>query len=133
MSHRASISCGLLLASLLVTPAGLAAGRTPSGRISVAQVMAWLESASSDAAANERLVLYVSGVVESALAASSTVQKRGDAALLCPPASGKGKMDGAQIATWLRAAEPDAKRWPETEATPIVLAQFLRAYPCSAR
>jgi len=133
MSRRAAISCGLLLAALLMPLTSVAAGRTAGGRVSVAQVMGWLEAASSDAAANERLVLYVSGVVESVLAASATVQKRGDTALLCPPASGKGKMDGAQIAAWLRAAEPDTKRWAETEATPIVLAQFLRAYPCPAR
>ncbi|WP_341677096.1 hypothetical protein [Niveibacterium sp. SC-1] len=109
-----------------------AASRTPKGRVSIAQVVAWVDTAASDPAANDRLVSYVSGVVEGALAANAVLQRKGQAPLLCPPPQGQGRMDGAQIVAGMHTAQPDTKRWPDTEATPALLELLLRSYPCPA-
>ncbi|GGF40153.1 chlorophyllide reductase subunit BchY [Youhaiella tibetensis] len=105
----------LTLAACL-TQSVLAAPSTDRGQISVAQVREMLEAAPSKPQARQLLVAYLAGV--------------GETAGLLAKCSKSLNLDIDLVASALEAGAPDASRWSQTPATPIIVADLVARGGC---
>jgi len=108
---------------MLCAATAVAQQRTPSGAVSVAQVLAAVEHAPRDRAARDILTAYVSGLAEGLVAASDLATARGLGRLFCP---GPVKADSAMITAVLTEAVPCRADRSRTAATPILVNHFAR-------
>ena len=106
--------CLTLIASF-AQPA-LAASSTDRGEISVAQVREMLEAASTRPQARQLLVAYLAGV--------------GETAGMLAKCSRSLNLDRDLVAAALEAGAPDASRWSQTPATPIIVADLVARAGC---
>lgn len=109
-----ALTAGLMLA----VPPALAQPRTPSGAVSVAQVLTAVARAPREAGARELLAAYVSGLAEGLVAANRLAEARGKGRLFC---AGPVRLDGATLSAVLTAAVPDAAQRARVAATPILV------------
>lgn len=105
----------LTLAATFAPPA-LAASSTDRGEISVAQVREMLEAAASKPQARQLLVAYLAGV--------------GETAGILAKCKSNLNLDTAVVAAALDAGAPDASRWSQTPATPIIVADLVARAGC---
>ncbi len=119
----------LRLLALLALSAGpaVAAPTTSSGRISVSQVMEMAQRARSDAAARDTVIAYLAGVGETAGLMVSEAVARGATPLKC---TASFTLSEETALSALAAGAPDTANWPETAATPIILADLFARAGC---
>lgn len=116
----------LVLLPLLAAPV-MAAPTTSSGRVSVTQVMEMVERARTEPAARNTIIAYLAGLGETAGIMVSEAVARGATPLVC---TGSFTLDQSVAVAALTAAAPERSSWPETPATPILLADLFARAGC---
>jgi hypothetical protein len=111
----------------LATPAPAADGRTPGGKVSIAAVAEALAKSDKDEGARDRVIAFVSGSVEAAVAMNERAAKAGHP-LFCK--KGEGKLDGPGLIDAFHRAAPDESRWGEADAASAIVDHLIRTLPC---
>ena len=115
----------LVVGVLLSAPAN-AASPTSRGEISVQQVIEFAQAASSNQAIQLALVAYLQGTGETAGVLMAEAAKRPNP-VTCHTAM---SMDVNSAVAAVKAAAPNPSAWPETAATPIIVADMLARAGC---
>lgn len=105
----------LTLVATVAQPA-LAASSTDRGEISVAQIREMLEAAPTKPQARQLLVAYLAGV--------------GETAGILAKCRNSLNLDTAAVTAALEAGAPDASRWSQIPATPIIVADLVARAGC---
>lgn len=101
---------------------------TEKGQISVDQVMEMIAKADSSAVARQVLVAYVAGVGETAGAVVDTMGVKGAVSCARP-----FSLDAMSLRTTLKSGAPRQDSWPQTPATPIIVADMIKRAGCRIR
>jgi hypothetical protein len=118
----------LAAAFALLAPVSIqAAPSTDTGQISISQVMEMVGRADSDAAARNMLVAYLAGVGETTGLLLAEGKARGVVAIAC---SRSFNLSRETAVAALLAAAPDEASWPQTAATPLILADLITRAGC---
>jgi hypothetical protein len=112
---------------LLLSTAAHAAPTTSAGQISISQVMEMVQRSSADTAARNMLIAYLAGVGETTGVLIAEGKARGVVAMACGHSFSLSQ-DTAVAA--LKAAAPDQATWPQTAATPLILADLIARAGC---
>ncbi|MEO8685373.1 MAG: chlorophyllide reductase [Devosia sp.] len=115
-----------LATGLLLSAAAAAASPTSTGEISVQQVIEFAHAAPSNQAIQLALVAYLQGTGETAGVLMAEAAKR-PSPVTCHTAM---SMDIDSAVAAVRAAAPNPSTWPETAATPIIVADMLARAGC---
>lgn len=123
-------TCGALLIStaftLGLTTVSMAAASTAKGRISVTQVMAMLDQASSNPTASQVLTAYLAGVGETAAVIIDVAAKTdGSPLAVCRT---RIILDDKAVRRALEAQPKD--RWQQTAATPLIVRDMIKRAGC---
>lgn len=116
--------------ALLALPLGLAlpahaTPTTPTGAISVAQVVDLIQRAPKDNAARNAAMAYLAGVGEATGLLVAEAGQRSSVSLTCDRPLGMSS--GAALAALSRA---DRAQWDKTAATPILVEDMLNRAGC---
>ena len=104
-----------------------AAPTTSAGQISISQVIEMMQRSSTDTAARNMLIAYLAGVGETTGLLMAEGKARGVVAMACSHSFSLSQ-DNAVAA--LMAAAPDEATWPQTAATPLILADLITRAGC---
>ena len=102
---------------------------TATGRISVGQVMEMIEKADTSPIARQTLVAYVAGVGEAAGAIVDTIGN-GSRTMSCRKSF---SLDTGSVRAALEAGAPRQDSWPQTPATPLIVADMVKRAGCKAK
>ena len=115
------------MAMLAISGTAQAAPSTSNGQVSVAQVLEMVTLAKSDPAARTTVIAYLAGVGEATGLMMAEAQRRGADSVHCTNAF---NLDENVAVAALSAAAPDQSKWPETAATPIIIADMFSRAGC---
>jgi hypothetical protein len=127
ISPRGLVVAALMLAAAATSPALAETPSTPTGSISVAQVMDILDRASSERAALQLLQAYLGGVGEAAGVLVSATDQNGSRYASCDRSI---TLDEALVRDAIARAAPEKSNWTETPATPIIVNAMMQQAGC---
>ena len=117
----------VMLFVLAAAPVQAATPSTSTGRVSVAQVMDFIDRAGSDGQAAMVLTAYLAGVGESAGILLSATNPDGKRYVTCErPVA----IDDRFVRSVLKKAVPDKANWTETPATELIVSALVSRAGC---
>ncbi|MCF1505577.1 hypothetical protein L0F51_17635 [Afifella sp. H1R] len=124
-------SLSLALAAGLATlacAAPAAAAPSPKARVTVAAVVQGLVQADTSKEARDKVVAYLSGLVEGFAAAERARLAAGEKPFLCQDIS--GSLSAQELIAAFQKAAPDTATWTQTEAAPVIVDHLVEKYGC---